>query len=134
MKTSPHVSGLQRYLDIEGQLLAHRAKRWFQGLPPDKEAEARFFDELEAASEALTPEETAALREIAIARAIIRPRTTVVDVAAPRRTGQGPRRFARVGGLLLVDPTTEAEGLRWPDADATSDAARKPTRRRRPAP
>jgi hypothetical protein len=92
-----HPSGLQRYLDIERRLLAHRAKRWFDRLPEeDDEAEARFFDELEAAGRALTPEELTALRGLVVARATTRPGDDEVDVASPRRTGQSPRRFARV--------------------------------------
>ncbi|MCE9634483.1 MAG: hypothetical protein K8T90_02155 [Planctomycetes bacterium] len=90
-------SGLARYLEIERRLLAHRASRWFAGVTDGEDpAEARFFDELDDAGNALTGDERAALREIVIARATIRPGDTDVDVASPTRTGQGPRRVARV--------------------------------------
>ena len=45
---------------------------------------------------ALTPEERAALREIVIERATIKPGRADIDVASPRRTGHGPRRVAHV--------------------------------------
>lgn len=89
-------AGLHRYLEIERRLLEHRARRWWGGLAEDEDAEARFFEELEDAAAALTPEERAAMREIAIERATIRPGEADVDVASPRSTGHGPRRVARV--------------------------------------
>jgi len=73
MTGDPGPTALHRYLEIERQLLAHRAQRWLAGLPEDDEAEARFSHLLEEAGAALTPEERAALREVVIERATIRP-------------------------------------------------------------
>lgn len=92
------TAGLARYFEIERRLLAHRASRWFAGVTDGGDpAEARYFDQLDEVGSALTADERAALREIVIARATIRPGDTDVDVASPTRTGQGPRRVARVG-------------------------------------
>lgn len=88
--------GLHRYLEIERQLVEHRHQRWMAGLPDDETTEARFFDQLEDAGAALTAEERAALREIVIERATIKPGQADVDVASPRRTGHGSRRMAQV--------------------------------------
>lgn len=99
MTADADPSELGRYLDIERRLLAHRAARWIQGVSgPDLDSEERFFDELELAYSRLSDAARAALRELVIHRATIRPDdVTEVDVESPARTGHGSRRLARVG-------------------------------------
>ncbi len=92
------------YLHVERELLAHRAARWFQGLPDEEDTgEFAMLERMDEQWREMTPEIRAELERIREASAVAwswpaaaEPGAPPCDVAAHESVGLPPRRRAGV--------------------------------------